>query len=95
MKASRLILALAVGLLLLAQGDTERDDPDQEFPGQKMACNNFHDNAHKCNCALATDCEAHRQKNPNLNGDGNATMGSRCKTYCKRDHCHCLSPCTS
>lgn len=89
-----LLLPVLAALLFAQQGDAP-NDPDQEFPGQKMWCNNYHDNAHKCHCALATNCDAHRQKSPDLNGDGDAEMGSRCKTYCKKDHCHCLSPCES
>lgn len=90
-----LFFILALALLLFAQGDTERDDPNPEWPGQKMACNNFRDNAHPCHCAMATSCEAHRQKNPDLNGDGDAEMGTRCKTYCRKDHCSCISPCAT
>lgn len=90
----RTVLILLVGLLLFAQTPrTEQDDPDQEFPGQKMACNNYHDNAHKCQCAMATSCDAHKEKHPDLGGDGDAEMGTRCRTYCKPSHCSCLSPC--
>lgn len=95
MYALRLLFALTLALMLFAQGDTDRDDPNPEWDGQKLACNNYKANAHKCHCALATDCDAHRQKNPDLNGDGDAEMGTRCKTFCRRDHCSCLSPCTS
>ena len=91
----RLFSILAITLMLFAQGNTDRDDPEPEWEGQKLACNNYHDNAQKCKCALATSCEAHRQKDPDLNGDGDGVMGTRCRTFCKRDHCHCLSPCTS
>lgn len=91
----RLLLMFVLGLLLFAQGNTDRDDPDPEWPGQKMACNNYRANDHPCHCALATSCEAHRQKDPDLNGDGDAEMGSRCKTFCRRAHCSCASPCTT
>lgn len=92
----KIFLAKAVIVaLFFFQSPTEQNDPEQEFPGQKMACNNYRANAHPCHCSLATSCDAHREKTPDLSGDGDAEMGTRCKTYCKRDHCHCLSPCTS
>lgn len=91
----RTLLVLAFGLLLFAQSPRDTPDPDPEWEGQMMACDNYHGNAHKCRCALATSCDAHKQKNPDLNGDGDGNMGTRCRTFCKRDHCHCLSPCTS
>lgn len=91
-----LLIAFALCLTLFAQTPrSEQDDPNPEWEGQKLECNNYKANAHPCHCALATSCDAHKHKYPDLNGDGDAEMGSRCKTFCRQDHCGCLSPCTS
>lgn len=92
---TRILMALAMLIIPVAlafQAGDPPDDPNPEWPGQKAWCNNYKTTPHKCACALATSCDAHRQKNPDLLGDG---MGSRCQTYCRKDHCHCLSPCES
>lgn len=86
---------LAAACLCVPQAGDAPDDPQPEYPGQKLWCSNTRSNAHPCHCALATSCDAHRQPNPDLYGDGDQEMGSKCKTFCKKDHCHCLSPCTS
>jgi hypothetical protein len=36
----RLALLLITGLLLFAQGDSDPDDPNPEWEGQKLSCNN-------------------------------------------------------
>ncbi len=93
---TRIVMALAMLIIPVAlafqAGQDPPDDPNGEFPGQKMWCSNARNIPHKCQCALATDCESHRQKNPDLLGDG---MGTKCQTYCVRSRCMCLSPCTS
>src|SRR6266852_4031964 len=62
----------------------------QEAPeGTAESCNNYHDTkpVHKCNCAKAMMC--------GRGGSGSAEPDSKCKTYCRPDHCHCVGPCTS
>jgi hypothetical protein len=58
-------------------------DPHQ---GQPATCNNYARNTHPCNCHRATKCAHERQGEPE---------DAKCQTYCRKEACKCLDPCTS
>ncbi len=60
-------------------------DPAPE--GKAESCDNHGDTpkAHRCECQRATKCKR----------DQSAEEDKKCKTYCKKEHCHCVDQCAS
>lgn len=82
---SKLLIAL---MLLGMQQQEPPPEPDASTP----ACNNYHNNAHKCECGKAMRCEGKSDDSPVDEGEGKANV-KWCKNYCRKDHCKCVSPC--
>jgi hypothetical protein len=79
--------ALIFALALFAQ--ERQDDPPPE--GTYKSCDNYARQdgpQHRCACgkAMHTDCEKH---------EPDVSMDRRCKTYCSKQNCRCLSACTT
>jgi len=84
------MLILLTVLALVAQ--SPNDPPGTTPPSDLDRCDNFHntDPVHKCDCSK-TRCEL-----PNPDGTMPEQIESpRCKVFCKPEHCHCISSCTS
>lgn len=83
MKALLLVLAL-----LLSQDRPVPQDAPEE--GKPASCDNFHatPEAHRCACgkAMHSDCSK---------PDPDVSLDRKCKTYCRSQHCLCLSACTT
>jgi hypothetical protein len=60
----------------------QEDDP---HAGQPDHCSNAHANNHKCECQRATKCKHEQAKEED----------SKCQTYCRKEACKCLDPCTT
>lgn len=56
--------------------------------GQPESCNNYHNTktADRCKCYRAMKCSRERE---GLGED------PKCQTYCRKENCKCLDPCTS
>jgi hypothetical protein len=68
--------------------------PPQE--STTAACDNIRDSHtkgvdHTCECEHATHCD------PTSDDDrqSHKSMGPKCRTYCRPDHCDCQNECTS
>jgi hypothetical protein len=78
----RFKLFALIGLAMLSFGFQAPEGPADR-------CDNYHSTApaHRCACAkTTTEC-----KMPGMRIEPDA----KCKTYCKPEHCHCLTKCTS
>lgn len=56
--------------------------PGQDHPPVPDSCDNQPTAAHPCACEH-TGCPPEQ------------AMSNKCATYCKPDHCHCVSSCTT
>jgi hypothetical protein len=64
---------------------------DYQGKEQPETCNNNHDNAHPCECAIATTDGDHCPAG-GLN-PANHDMGPNCSTYCRTEACKCVNQC--
>lgn len=80
-------LIAVVLFLVQRQAFQQRDDPEE---GKPPSCDNFHATlaTHKCACgkAMHGDCSQH---------DPDVEMDKRCKTYCRKQNCKCISRCAT
>lgn len=101
MKLLRILSALLVFALALAAQREQPPKPTPPFPGdgnpqhngQPMHCQNHDHNGWLHNC----DCRAEEADHCNPGDpEPSAPTGresSKCKVYCRKDHCHCVTPC--
>jgi hypothetical protein len=54
--------------------------------GQPDHCDNYFANPHKCECSQATVCPEPGKPQ---------AEDPKCQVYCRKDHCHCISPCAT
>ncbi len=61
-------------------------DEDRSHDGQPMHCQNMDTAKHAANCQC---------KSMNPDGESCDTESSKCKVYCRKTACRCISPCTT
>ncbi len=91
----RLIIGSTILLASLSFGFQEPYDPNG---GQPLTCNNYHTNSHKCLCARAMMCPMDKDgnKHPGVADPDFYKEGpNKCQTFCRKDACMCVGPCTS
>jgi hypothetical protein len=95
MKAAILCFSLLIAGSLSAlppQGDSRGPDGHFHDPVtgvvQPDQCDNSFKNKTPCTCEKAQDKQDKCDSN-------HANPGAKCKTYCRRDDCHCVNSCTS
>ena len=83
--AAVVMVALALAVMAHAQ---DRDDSPEE--GKPSSCDNFAktEPGHRCACGKVMHSECDKQE-PDVSTD------SKCKTYCRRQNCKCMSACTT
>ena len=86
-------LAMAILFGLMAGAGAPPAVPQEDTAA---ACDNIRDSHakgvdHTCDCEHATHCDPTSDDDR----DSHKSMGPKCRTYCKPDHCDCENECTS
>ncbi len=61
-------------------------DDNPQHDGQPAHCQNMDSAKHAANCSC---------KSMNPDGESCDQESSKCKVYCRKEACRCISPCTS
>jgi len=87
------VLTIAIVLLLITGAGAALAVPQE---GAAAACDNIRESHlngvdHTCECEHATHCDPTNDDDR----ESHKSMGSKCRTYCKPDHCDCQNECSS